>query len=189
MMTARCNEVLSVIGLIEDTDTSTTSVDGTEAYSFPTNYEFIRHVQYDGYPLKLISFQEYEQEKTGNVMPETNPPSFYVIWNEQLLIVPTPSNTGDTIKIYGNKRHPYIDNTAQTTIDIPTILHFRMCNGVIADMFAKDINAKFYDRYQKRWDEQDMPAFFKYKMQKKYRGGRPSVVDCDSSYETEYGVI
>ena len=187
MMTARCNEILSIIGLIEGTDTSLVSVASQAAYSFPTNYEFIRHVLYNGYPLKLISFQEYEQEKTGNTMPETNPPNYYMVWNNQIIIVPTPSTAAHTITVYGEKRHPLIDGVAQTTIDIPEILHFRMCDGVIADMYGKDLNTGMYDRYEAKWNKIHIPAFFQYKMLKKYRGGRPSVVDADSGYGTDYG--
>jgi hypothetical protein len=191
LITARCNEIVSIIGLIEGIDTSITSVDGTASYAFPANYEFIRHIQYDGYPLNLISFQEYEQEKMGNTMPEVSPPGYYAIWNETIIIVPTPSETGKTITIYGDKLHPVIDGIvgSQDTIDIPDILHFRLCDGVLADMYGKDLNTGMYDRYEAKWTKVHMPAFFQYKMLKKYRGGRPSIVDSDSGYQTDYGTL
>ena len=187
LMTARCNEILSVIGLIEALDTSITTVASTQSYSFPTNVEFVKKVLYDDYPVQQVSLREAESEKEGNTTA-TGRPEYWFEWAKKIYFVPIPSEA-KTVTLYCEKLHPYIDNSAQTTIDIPDILHYRMLDGVLADMYAKDLNTTMFQSYESKWNKIHMPSFYQYKMIRKYRGQSPSVVDADSTITSEHGIV
>ena len=187
LMTGRCNEILSVIGLIESVDTSITTVSGTQGYAFPTNVVFVKKILYDGYPVKITSLRESESLKEGNVVASGRPEYAYE-WNKTLYFIPKP-DAAATVTLYAEKEHPFIDNTAQTTIDIPSVLHYRMLDGVISDMFAKDLNQGMCRHYEELWNQKHMPAFYQYKMALKYRGQAPTVIDCDSNIMSDKGIV
>lgn len=185
LTTGRCNEILAVIGLLEATDTSTTTVSGTQAYSLPTNAVRIVQILYNGEALQEISFRDWELQKSGGTTPSGKPIQ-WVMWNRQALLVPTP-DAAYTLTFYYEKEHPYIDGSSQTTIDIPAVLHWRLADGVIADMYAKDLNPQMYDRYQTNWIQNHMPAFEEYAVRSK-RGGRSRIIiDADSHPQTDIG--
>lgn len=187
MITARANEVLTIIGLIEATDTSTTTVASTQSYSIPSDANRLRAVLYDGELLQSVDFREWETEKAGSTTPEGTPTK-YVQWNEQVLLIPIPDDA-KTLTFYYYKEHPFIDGTTQTTIDIPSELHYRLADGVIADMFAKDLNPNMFDRYENKWINVHIPAFYKYLSMKKRNGRARIVGDSDSLSATDFGVI
>lgn len=178
-MTGRCNEVLSVIGLIEDVDSSITSTAAGQSYGLPADVEFVKHVTYDGYPVTQIQLKDWEKHKEGNQTPSGRP-EYYFIFDERIWFVPIPDEDAKQVVLYCEKKHPMIDNLAQTTIDIPGVLHFRMLDGVLSDMFAKDLNAQLAAFYENKWQNVHMKAFFQYKMLQKYRGKNPPVADPDS---------
>lgn len=186
LITGRCNEVLSIIGLLEDTDTSTT-VASTQAYSIPTDCVAIKALLYNGSLLSPISFKEWELEKSNGTTP-TGTPTKYVVWNSQVLLIPTP-DAAQTLTFYYEKMHPYIENSSQTTIDIPAPLHFRLADGVLADMFAKDLNAQMLTHYETKWLQVHIPAFYAYASRMKRRGRFRVVQDADTSLNTDYGVV
>lgn len=187
LMTGRCNEILSVIGLIEAVDTSIASAVGTQNYAFPTNVVFIKKLLFDGYPIKQTSLRESESLKEGNVVASGRPEYWYE-WNKTIFFIPIPDQI-KTVTSYVEKMHPYIDNTSQTTIDIPAVLHFRMLDGVIADMFAKDLNQGMMSHYETLWNQKHMPAFWQYKMVLKYHGQSPTVIDADTNIMSDKGIV
>lgn len=187
LITARCDEIVSIIGLIEGTSTSTTTVSGTQAYSFPTNFITIKSLLYNGEKLTPISFDDWESQKAGGVTP-TGKTQFFVVWNNQVLLIPTPDNAY-TLTFYGEKEHTFIDNATQTTIDIPSVLHFRLCDGVIADMAAKDENFNMMKIYEDKWLNHHIPAFHRYVFLHKRRGRFRTVTDADTTISTEFGVV
>lgn len=187
LTTGRCNEILSVIGLLEGTDTSTTTVASTQAYSFPSNFITIKALLYNGKLLSPISFKEWEDSKANGVTREGEPTT-YVVWNNQVLLIPVPDNAY-TLTFYGEKLHPFIDNSTQTTIDIPEALHYRLADGVIADMAAKDQKWDMLRIYEDKWLNVHMPAFYKYAYLHKRRGRFRTVTDADTTITTDYGVV
>lgn len=187
LITSRANEVLSIIGLIEATDTSTTTVAGTQAYAFPSNFITIKALLYNGELLTPISFKDWETDKAAGTTP-TGKSNKFVVWNNQVLLVPTPDNAY-TLTFYGEKEHPFIDNSTQITIDIPSVLHGRLANAVIADMAAKDLKWDMMRIYEDKWLNQDMPAFFRYAFLHKRRGKFRTVTDADTSVITDNGVV
>lgn len=186
LFTARCNEILSIIGLIEGTDTSITTVSGTQAYNFPMNFVSISALLYNGEKLSPISLTQWEEQKANGTTP-TGKSNYFVVWNNQVLLIPIPDGAY-SLTFYGEKLHPFIDNSTQMTIDIPSILHGRLCDGVIADMAAKDENFNMSGFYEKLWMEKHIPAFQRFAFIHKRRGRLKTVQDADTAIITDYGV-
>lgn len=182
----KVNAVLPILGLIQSKDTSLTSISGTADYTFPTNFLIIRRVWYAGVPLKYLGFREFESRMPTGIAPSGTPREFR-IWNNTISMIPTPSNTGDQITIFGEKQQSSI-SSASSTLDIPAVFHPAICDGVLAEMYAKDLQSPFFDRYQRRWDEFHIPAMREF-AKRRQRVGLPSrVVDADSVLETELGI-
>lgn len=188
-MTARCNEIVSVIGLLEATDTSQTSVLNQQNYNFPSNAVSIKAIEFDGWPVRPLSYTEWQSEKAGNQQMYGYPPRFWVNWNRTIIFIPIPNVAGKTITIYYEKEHAFIDNQTQTTIDIPSVLHARMLDGVLADMYGKDLNQAMLQFYEKKWDTIHIPAFYSYKARIKNRGRAAIVMDADSNAGTDHGIV
>lgn len=188
LMTARCNEILSVIGMIEAVDITTTSVAATQGYAFPTNVVFVKKVLYNKYPVKIISLRESQSLIQGNVTP-TGRPEYCYEWNKTLYFIPIPDVTGDVITLFVEKMHPFIDNSSQTSLDIPAVLHARMLDGVLADMYSKDLNQGMTTHFETLWNQKHIPAFWNYKQTLKYRGQAPTVIDCDSNIMSNKGIV
>ena len=185
LITNRCNEALSVIGLIEATTTDT-SVASTQAYDFPSDASVVVQVNYKGFRLKQISFRQWEHFKTETTTVEGTPTT-WVKWNRQILLVPTPDTSADTITIYYYKTHPYIDNSSQTTVDIPAVLHPHIIHGVLADMFAKDQNPNMAQYYENKWANVSMQAFYKWKADEELTSFNVPG-DADSDFYTYMGI-
>ena len=187
LITAACNEILGVLGLIEALDTSITTVASTQSYAFPSNVVSIKKLLYDGYPVMHVSAREAEGLKEGNVVA-VGRPEYWYDWNSTIYFVPNPSEAV-TVTLFCEKMHPFIDNSAQTTIDIPAVLHYRLMDRVLCMMYGKDLNVGMMNHYETLWNTVHIPAIFQYKMMVKYRGQAPSVVDADSTVESELGIV
>lgn len=186
MITGRSNEVLSVIGAIESTDTSTSTVAATQAYSFPTGAIAIKALAYDGELLQQVSFREWEQLKAGGDTPSGTPEK-YVVWNRQVLLIPIPSAVA-TLTFYYEAAQTYIDD-ATDTINIPEELHFMLADGCLADMFAKDMNVQMAKYYEERWLGVHMPAFYRWRARTRRRGKFQLVIDSDTAVQTDIGLV
>lgn len=188
LITNRCNEVLTYIGLLEATDTSNTSTATTQAVSYPTDAVTLRQVNYKADRLKRISFRQWEWFKTDTTT-QSGTPTMYAVWNREILLVPIPDTTADAITIYYYKEHPYIDGSTQTTIDIPSILHNHIAHGVIADMYAKDLNVPLAQYYEQKWLNVSIPAFYRFKAAEDDAGQTAIMGDADSDDVTGLGVV
>lgn len=185
LITGRCNEILSVIGLIEDVDTSITTVASTQSYAIPTDVEFIKYVTYDGYPVAQVQVKDWAKQINGN-QTSSGRPDYYFLFDEKIWFVPVPDDA-KTVTLYCESKHPMI--TASTdTIRIPGVLHFRLLDGVLSDMYAKDLNAQMATFYENKWIGVHMKAFFQFKMLQKYRGKNPPVADPDAMV-TDEGIL
>lgn len=182
----RSNMVLSKVGLVEAKDTSNTSIAGTQTIAFPTNFLKIRRVWYNGVPLKLIGFREFESRMPTGVMPSGTPREM-LIWQQTIYMAPIPINTGDPITIYGEKQQSTI-TSASSTLDSPSVFHPAICDGVLVDMFAKDLQATFTEFYNNRWEKFHVPAMEAFAKRRNRRGLPARVIDADSVLETELGI-
>lgn len=186
LITHRANEVLGIIGLIE-ANTTTTSVDGTQAVSYPSDCTVIKQINYKSDRLKRIDFRKWEQYKNGTTTI-SGLPEYWVPWNRQALLVPIPDTTGDIITIYYYKEHPYIDNVTQATIDLPGVLHPHLVNGVLADMFSKDLNQSMAQYYDSKWSGMGYQAFYRFKAREDNATGFSVIGDADTDDFTSQGL-
>lgn len=181
----RSNEILRIIGLVENKDTSITTVSGTADYVYPTDFLFIKRLWWNGRPLKLITFKQAESRNpTGATI--TGDPREYYVWNGNITLVPTPSSA-QIVTIFGEKQQSTISTTA-STLDVPAVLHGAICDGVLSEMYIKDLNMQFARFFEEKWQQAKNEArdFVK---QRRRAGGSQVVVDTDSSLETEMGLI
>lgn len=161
LLTNRCNEALSYIGLIESTST-VTSTAGTETIAYPSYCATIENVEYTNKRLRKVDFGRWDIYKARGTSQPEGLPSMFTVWDEQIYLIPTPSSTGDAIKIWYQQYHP--DITSSSTILIPPILHPHLVHGVLADMYAKDLNVQLMQIYEQKW-MQSIDAFATYKAQ------------------------
>jgi len=187
LVTNRCNEVLSVIGLLEATDTDT-SVATTQAYDYPSGTVTVRQVNYKANRLKRISFRQWQHFKTDTTTT-SGLPTMWVPWNRQILMVPIPDTSGDTITIYNYQEHPEINGGSQATIDIPSVLHNHLVNGVLADMFAKDENPVLSRQYEEKWLGIGYAACQKFKATEDSASSFQTIGDCDTEDQTSIGIV
>ena len=186
MLSARSNMALTVIGLLEAVDTSQTTVVGQQAYSFPTDAVAVKQVEYNGNPLQEITFKDWQVEKNGGTTPQ-GLPKFYVIWNRQVYFIPIPDTASITIAMYYEKTQPLLTATSDSFL-MPEVLHYALADGVIADMYAKDLNQNMSMVYEQKWNQIHMPAFLLYRNRLRNRGRFKVMTDPDSHLGTDYGV-
>ena len=185
LISSRTNQALGVIGYIEGTDTSTSTVASTQAYDWPSDCAAIVSLLYNGKRLQEITFREWESEKNNGTTP-TGEPEKYVNWNRQVLLVPTP-DAANTLTFYYEKMFTLIDS-AVDTVDFPAVLHDALADGVIADMFAKSQNQRMAEFYESKWAGHMKVTFPTYKYRQKNRGRVKILIDADSSPSTSNGV-
>jgi hypothetical protein len=196
LITKRCNQVLSIIGLIEDYATAT-SVASQQAYSLNSDFVdtstvaakvvSIRDIEYKYDRLKQINFREWDLYRSDSGTPEGTPDKYFK-WGQSVYLVPTPSTGGDTIRLWFYKWHPYIDNSTQTTVDIPEELHDAVIDGVIGDMFVKDLNVQMARFFEEKWLNIHVPRMYKWKHANDRGSGFKTVGDADTLTGTELGV-
>lgn len=185
LLVSRINQALAIIGYIEATDTSTTTVASTQAYSWPSTASNIVSVLYDGDRLQEITFREWEMEKNNGTTP-SGTPQMYVNWNRQVLLVPTPSAAA-TLTFYYEKMES-LYSTANDTINFPVTLQDALADGVIADMFAKSQNITMSRFYEEKWINHMKVTFPVYKYRQKNRGRTKILNDADTNNSTSHGI-
>ena len=177
LLEGRCQEVLGIIGLIEGVDTSLTTTASTQTYAMPTNFVRVKKLLVNNYACRQITFEEWDAEHNrGGSDPEGTPDRFFV-WGSNIYLVPIPSTSAQTITVYGEKQHGSI--SSGSTIDIPEVLHYRLANGVLSDMFVKDKDANMATFYYNIWVNQDLPAFERYRDQKHQSANYPITFNAD----------
>lgn len=185
LVTARSNEILNIIGAVEATDTLTSTVIGTQAYSWPTATSAIKALLYNGQLLQQISFREWETQKSGSTTPSGEPEK-YVVWNRQVLLIPIPSAV-KTLTFYIEKYQVNLTMSTDTIL-VPEELHYRLADGVIGDMYSKDLNAQFATMYETKWNQVHVPAFYQWRARSRRRQNFSKITDSDYGVSTDLGV-
>jgi hypothetical protein len=185
LVEAGCNEIICILGLIEAVDTSITTVAGTQSYAFPSNVVYVRRAYYDNEPMKLVTQRIFDtRDPTGS--GATGTPKEYFIWNNSLYLSPTPSDA-KVLKLFVEKSQTTLTQNSDPIL-IPDILHYRLCDFVIAHMYAKDLNQSMTTMFMNRWLTSHLPAIRLFK-RKNLRTGQARVIhDADSGLETDFGV-
>ena len=183
---AKSQEAVSVLGLIEGTTTSTSTA-GTETYSYPSNYIRLRRVRYNGQGLKYIPFRNYEARASSGTAPSGTPREWSA-WNNTVYLLPTPTTSSDTITFFGEKQQSAITGSS-STLDIPEVFHPALCDAVIAEMFAKDLNTTMMNFYSNKWLSFHIPAMKEFAKRRRRVAGPITIADAESNLETDWGVI
>lgn len=142
---------LATFGLvIEDTDTSITTVDGTRGYAFPTGFIAVKRIEYDGNKLQITDFREDDRLTLSNSSTTAKgSPQFYQIFAKTLYLRPIP-DAAETLTIYGYKE-PTLLTTASTTLSVPTEFHMDLVDFVSMMLCAKDKDYEGMAVYERRW--------------------------------------
>jgi len=187
LITARSNEILSIIGAVEGVDTSISTVAGTASYAWPSGVSALKAVLYDGELLQQVTFREWEQRKAAGTTPSGKPEQ-YVAWDRSIILIPIPTEA-KTLTLYVEKYQGYIDNTSVTTISIPEELHFRLADGVLCDMAVKDLNLNMAQFYETKWNGIHKHEFHRWRARSRRRGKYALTQDSDTGVQTDMGVV
>jgi hypothetical protein len=185
LISARAQTACAVLGLIEDTDSSTATVASTQNYDWPSDASAIRKVTCDGKPLQEMTFREWDENKLNGTTPEGEPFG-YVNFNRQIILVPIPNDVYDLV-FYYEPYHPWITVPAGT-IDLPAVLHPALMDGVMADMFAKANNAQMATMYENKWTGHMQSTFPIHKLRESQRARAKILVDGDTAPSSQHGV-
>ena len=150
LITEACNEA-ALEGLMIQRTYTTTTVSGTQEYDFPTNVMALKRVTYNGQKLKPITMRE-DDAVTGlnQGTTSTGTPQYYYTWNYTVSLRPIPDGAY-TLKLWTYNEPSAISVTS--TLEIPTMFHMRLVNFILAEMAAKDQNAKVAMYYAQRWEK------------------------------------
>lgn len=129
---------------------TTTSTSGTREYSYPTNAIAIRRVEYKGQKL-LPSTLERDPKSTASTATPTGTPREYAIWEDDLILFPTPNATGDTIKVF-TYNEPQAVSTS-STLEVPSEYHLDMIDLILSVMYAKDQNESMAAYHRGLWEK------------------------------------
>lgn len=189
LISHRCNEALSHINVLEQTDVQL-SVADQSGYTVPTDAGVVQEVIYDNERMKRVTRKYAELFYNQGAGVTSGRPQMYYLHaardstTRTIYLVPAPQDSSVEISVWSIKEHPYIDGSSQTTIDIPSILHAHLVPGVLADMYAKDLNVQLMQYYENKWQGNSIPAFLAYAA--KYHTGGDFQVLGDSDSGTVY---
>lgn len=179
LLTNRINEALSFTGLLEIKDTSSlTTTAGTQKYDLPATIENLLQVDYDGEPISRIDFTQWAQYRTSSGTP-TGTPTKYYPFADSIYLIPVPSESAKVITLWAEGIHAVIDGSAVNTISFPGNLIPHLVNGVVSDMYAKDLNQGMATFYEKLWQDKGIPAFNRHFAKKKYPSNFTHVASSD----------
>ena len=182
---AACLEMAREALVIENVYTTTT-VAGTQAYSYPTNTIAIKRITYDGAKLQMIDMREDDQI-TGQYQTSTSQGNsqYYYVWNDTIYLRPVPSSAV-TLKIFSFNEPQQLTTTS--SLEIPSQFHIDTVDYVLSCMHGKEKNFEGAQYYKGLWDARLIKI--KQWQRKRLRAdGFASVKDMDSISSSFLGVV
>lgn len=181
-----CLEYARECLLIEGTDSSITTVSGTQNYSVPSLTIFIKRITYNGQKLKPIDFREDDILTALNQSTtSTGTPIYVALFNGLLYLRPIP-DAAQVLKIFRFKEPAAL--TGSSTLEIPTQFHPTLNHYALSRMYAKDKDFNASMVYQNLWEKDKLEA--KKWVKKKQRGDSFAVVKTeDKMAETILGFV
>lgn len=155
LITDACHQ-LGRLGMVIERTYTTTTVAGTQGYTFPTNVIALKRVTYDGMKLAAITMRE-DDAITGLNMTTTEQgtPNYYWTWDYTIYLRPIPSSAL-TLKLWTYNSPSAISSTS--TLEVPEIFHHRIVNYLVSMMAAKDSNLGVHKIYNDLWKEDILEA-------------------------------
>ena len=181
----RCRD-LAIRTLCIERAFTTSTVASQRDYDRPTNAIAVKRIQYDGQRLHKITEREddtltlYDEDTTS-----TGTPTYYQEWDETISLRPIPSAVA-TLKIWAFCEPQEL--TISSTLEIPTIAHGTIINGMVADMVGKDENWAAFDRYELKF-EKGVMELKKYLAKRKRTDGPAFVQDEEMLASTVLGRV
>jgi len=173
--------------VIEAKDTSTTTVDGTRNYSFPTNLIAIYRIEYNGNKLQKVDFRDDDRLTLDNATSTaTGTPQYYQEWNDTVYLRPIP-NAAQTLTIYGYQE-PTLLTTASTTLSVPTRFHMDLVDYVSIFLAAKEKDYEGAEWYRQRWEQSKLRAI-QWQKRRRRTDSFASVKDEESMSRTIVGAV
>jgi len=133
------------VDLIEETFTTDSVADQRE-YTYPDNTISIKRIEYDGDPLVKVELRNDPKTSTTET---TGTPDSYAIWNDVVILFPTPDTASKTIKMFTHQRASKV--TATSVLNVPEQYHLAIVDFILAAFFAKDKDRQMSTFHLNRW--------------------------------------
>ena len=147
-------KIVSLIGGIDSTDTSITSVSGTQEYTIPTTTRTIQKAEWDSVKLKKINvtrdLNSIDWVGYGGSQTTGNPTHYYQ-WGRNIGLWPIPTSA-ETLKLWTSENAAEITRSS-TAFTVDLIFHDIIPDYCLFRMYMKDKdneNAAFHRNF---WDQ------------------------------------
>lgn len=139
---------------IEGVDSSTSTVNGTQSYAFPTNFIAVRRVEWNGRRLKKIDFREDDLiTALASNTTTTGDPTYYFTWNGTIYLREIPGSA-QTLKVWGYKQPSALSTSPiSTSLSVPERHHIKLINYVTAHIAGKDKDYEGFRYFMDLWDK------------------------------------
>lgn len=175
---AACIELTRDCGLVIERVYSTTTVAGTQDYSFPTQTLSIKRVTYDGKKLAPYTMRDDDSiTLTNQATTDTGEPTYYYEWDRTISLRPIPDDA-KTLKIYSINYPQAITTTS--TLEVPVFTHMMLVDYVVSRMAAKDMNFETAGFHSNLWENHK--ALLTRKIRSMKRGDAFSVVQAEEMH-------
>lgn len=128
-------------GLMETT-ANTNAVAGQVLYDFPADLSVLRSIQYQGFALKNLSFNEFNQYLDGYSSTLSSPvvgtPQVFMVWDNQIRVFPVPSASVTAGLTIYYMRHPVQVATVADIPEVPVQYHKAIVDFCLQQAYELD---------------------------------------------------
>jgi hypothetical protein len=165
---------LALEALVIENSYTATTVDGQQAYPYPTQAIQLKRITWDGTKLAQITMREDDLlTNLNSATVDTGQPDSFFVWEDTVNLRPIPGSA-KTLKIWSIDR-PQELTGASTTLDVPVHFHMDLTYYVLREMALKDGNIPLSIAYGEMWEKRKAQA--KKFQHKKNRGGAPAHIN------------
>lgn len=135
-------EIVEANETLMQTTSSTDVVAGQAEYDYPSDLSIFRSMKYNGYRLRYMSFNEFNEYLDGYNSPVgvfgPGTPEVLMVWQNKITVFPTPSiNLTNGFTIY-YVRHPVAVVTTADTPEVPTQYHKAIVDYCLKQAYELD---------------------------------------------------
>jgi hypothetical protein len=173
---------------IEASDSTTTTVSGTQSYAFPTNFISVKRVEWNGRRLKRVDMREDDLlTAMAADTTTTGDPTYYFEWNGYVYLREIPGSA-ETLKFFGYKQPTALSTSpVSSSLSVPARYHTSLINYVTAHIAAKDKDFEGLQSFMKLW-EQDLQRARVYEKRRQRMDQFSYVRTEEQMSHTEFGI-